>query len=72
MSVKPLFNNLELRFWNTVIPLMQNSSFLHRVLPWLYREASLHLNLKNLLVVFTCMISGVSLGFILGILSQFR
>ncbi len=71
MSVKPLFNHLELRFWNTVIPLMQNSSPVRAILPWLYRFAIEHQSNKVALTLLACAISGAALGFFLGVLSQF-
>jgi hypothetical protein len=71
MSVKPLFNHLELRFWYTVIPLMQNSSPVRTILPWIYRFATEHQSKKVALTLLVCALSGGILGFLLGVLSQF-
>ena len=71
MSVKPLFNHLELRFWNTVIPLMQNSSPVRAILPVIYRFVTEHQSKKVALTLLVCGLSGGTLGFLLGVLSQF-
>jgi hypothetical protein len=36
MTVKPLLNTIELNFWNTVIPIMQNSSLVRAITPRIY------------------------------------
>jgi len=71
MSVKPLFNHLELRFWNIVISLMQNSTLVRKFLPWIYRYTRVHQSKKVALVLLGCTLSGATLGFTLGVLSKF-
>jgi hypothetical protein len=71
MGVKPLFNHLELRFWNIVIPLMQNSSPVRKMIPWVYRFATKHQSKKVALLLFACSVFGATLGFLLGVFSQF-
>jgi hypothetical protein len=70
MNVKPLFYHLEMGFWNTVIPLMQNSSIVRTLIPWFYRLTIKILSIKSILVVLVCIFSGVSVGFLIGLLSQ--
>ena len=71
MSVRPLFNHLELRFWNLVISLMQNSNPVRTLLPWIYRLTTDHNSKKVVLTLLVCALSGGVLGFLLGVLSQF-
>ena len=72
MSLQPMFQKLELRFWNFVIPLMQNSPWVKRLIPWLYHGLTPRLNRVTVLVLGACILAGGSLGFLLGILSLLR
>jgi len=71
MSVKPLINQLEMRFWTTVIPLMQTSRPVRKILPWLYKLTTLRPNRKMIVMIIGCCFTGASLGLLLGVLSQF-
>jgi len=70
MSLQPMLQKIELRFWNYVIPLMKNSPWVKRFMPWLYHGLTARLNKKTALVLGACILAGGSLGFLLGILSH--
>lgn len=72
MNLQPTFQKIELRFWNFVIPLMKNSPGVKRVMAWLYHGFTARLNKVTTLVLGACILTGVSFGFLLGMLSQLR
>jgi hypothetical protein len=72
MSPKIIINRLEIGFWNTVIPLMQHSSPVQMVMSWTYTLATRLPSTKVILIGLMSILAGGSLGFLLGVLNQFR
>ncbi len=72
MSAKVLLYQLEINFWNAVIPLMLNSPPVRYMLPRVYVLARGMFSTKTILQALLCTAAGVSVGFVLGMLSQFR
>ena len=70
MTVKPLFQKIEIGFWDFIILQMNRSAFLRFAIPRVYRlyhTGELRHNAKLLLVLAAL---GLATGFVLGVLSQ--
>ncbi len=72
MNLQPAFNKFEMRFWKFVIPLMQNSPWVKRIMSGIYQGVATRLNKRTALVLGACIFAGGSLGFLVGMISQLR
>jgi len=63
-----MLNRIEISFWNTVIPLMEQSSPIRFVMSQSYWLASKAPSPKLILSGLICILAGGSLGFLLGVL----
>ena len=68
--VKPTLQRIELRFWKSAISLMQTSTLVRRLMPWLYRATTEYSTENTILAVAVLIFTGGSIGFLLGILSH--
>lgn len=70
MSVKGIFHQLELSFWNAFIPLMHRSPLIRFIVPRIYRLLHIQEFRQTLRLTLLLSILGLILGFTLGALSQ--
>ena len=71
MSPRIIISRLEIGFWNTVIPLMEESPSIRYIVAWSYRIATKMPSTKMILIGLVSIVAGGSLGFLFGILNQF-
>jgi len=70
MTIKFIFYQIEISFWNLAIPLMQNSRLVRYFAPRLHLFVRELFSTKAILVTIGCLAAGLSLGYFLGVLSQ--
>jgi hypothetical protein len=68
MSVKVLLHQLELGFWDTLIPLMNKSASLRYIVPRVYRLYHIEEFQNTVKHTLILTILGLLLGFVLGVL----
>jgi len=68
MTVKPLLNTIELSFWNTVIPIMQNSSIVRTVMPRLYDLVTKIQTEKTILIMLLSVFSVAAISIVFELL----
>jgi len=69
MTVQPLINHVELSFWHKVIPLMQRSTLVKTLAPHFYQLSSTLWDVKPILIVYLCFMSGASFIFLLDLIN---
>jgi hypothetical protein len=70
MSVKIIFHQIEIGFWDVFVQMMHKSAFLRYLVPRIYRlfySKEIH---KMLIIAMVLMILGLTAGFVMGALSQ--
>lgn len=70
MSVKVIFNQIEIGFWDMFINMMHKSALLRFLMPRIYRLAYSKEAQKMVSITLGLVILGLTAGFILGALSQ--
>lgn len=70
MSVKVLFHQLEISFWDAFIPLMHKSPPVRFVVSRIYRLLHIQEFQQTVKLTLALAILGLTLGFTLGVLSQ--
>ena len=68
MSVKPLFNHIELNFWQFIIPLMQESKLVKTILPWFLQLGSNLWDVKPILIIYLFFMSGATFIFLIDLI----
>ena len=63
---KNFFLSIENKFWNIVIPMMSNSTFVHRIVMTGYRFNSAYKQMNLLMKVMILAIGGWLIGFLIG------
>jgi hypothetical protein len=71
MTPRIMLNRLEISFWNTVIPLMEQSTPIRFIIYRSYMLASKAPSTKLILLGLSSVISGGLLGFLLGVLRHY-
>lgn len=68
MTVKPVFNQMELSFWQHIIPMMQNSKLIKTITPPLYQLVSNLWEVKPIIIIYFCFMSGATFYFLFDLL----
>jgi len=71
MSPKIIINRIELGFWNTVTPIMQNSKPVRKITPVVYKWINWAFVTKTIYPMVYLAIIGLFFGYLLGITTQF-
>jgi hypothetical protein len=61
MSVKPLLNQLELSFWQFLIPLMHNSALVKTIGPHFYKVSENLWQFMPIILLYLCFVSGATI-----------
>lgn len=64
--IKNFFLWIENKFWNVVIPLMSNSTFVHRIVVTSFRVNKAYSQLNLLMKMMIMAIGGWLIGFLIG------
>ena len=71
IDLNPTLQKIEIRFLKYLISLMQNSPVIRRTMPWIYQAYKVHTSKFNLRAVIGSIITGVTIGFLLGLITRF-